>query len=858
MRNRIERLRLWLVAGACLLLAVVGLFIGSAHYLRRHALARLSSRLGVDIKSETSGFTYSQSVQGRTIYTIHAAKEVEHVNGTITLHDVSMVLYGRTGDRADMVYGKDFEYNQSAGMLRALGLVHIDLGAAGSGRPGAPPLTPLADGEDDAGGGPRLLHATTSGLVYLDKLGVAATSQAIEFQTGQMKGHAVGADYSTDTGVLLLHSAVSMNGVVGGRPVELTAASAQLDQRGRRTLLSQARYVSGVQTMQADHAKVFTGADNALERIEAEGHLALARGAGTVQAVRGNVTFAAKNNAQTVVLAGGVRYVEDLPLRQGRGEAADATIIFDARGAAHTAVFSGDVHMTQRTRTHDDAREPWSVRELAAPRVETTLGDAGLGRTALRDAHAVGGARLRMVENRPGTAAAGAGTTTELAGDDLVAHLLPVTAAEQAPRLDTVAARGHTVLHQIAADGVEQTSSGDSLEARFAPEAPRSGTSHGVRAGELGPGQLVGATQQGHVHLARSTPPRPGAAAVPPEEATADHAGYDGVADRLTLTGGVRLSNGDNLLAADRVALDRTTGNMQAEGAVKVSYTQQAATRSGAVRQSAPGRGQDPLHVVADRAELDHTSDVTTFHGRPVRVWQGGSQIQAPVVELARRQRRMTARAEDATPAGSGRAEPVHAVLPAVQGGPGASPAATRSTTGAPASASAAGSPVQIDAGVLIYSEATRQAQFNGGVRMMNSGETMSARTATAFLRPADGSKAGAAAKGAEADLPAAGSGGFALGGAVERVVASGAIVVEQPGLHATGERLVYTAADQMVLLTGTPAAEPRVLDRTRGSTVTAPAFRFHTTDRSVEALGAAPGESPAPDGVHADTPVRH
>ena len=51
----------------------------------------------------------------------------------------------------------------------------------------------------------HLIHVTTSGLVYLRKLGVAATDKEIEFAAGGVTGQAVGADYSADTGVVVLH-----------------------------------------------------------------------------------------------------------------------------------------------------------------------------------------------------------------------------------------------------------------------------------------------------------------------------------------------------------------------------------------------------------------------------------------------------------------------------------------------------------------------------------------------------------------------------------------------------------------------------------------------------------------------------
>ena len=132
MRNRVERLRVWLLGSAGFLLLVIVAFVGSAHFLARRRMA-LPARLGVNIVRETNGFTYSQTVQGKTVFTIHAAKAVEHTDGKIALHDVSILLYGEKQERNDRIYGDEFEYDQKAGVVRATGLVHIDLQAAAGG-----------------------------------------------------------------------------------------------------------------------------------------------------------------------------------------------------------------------------------------------------------------------------------------------------------------------------------------------------------------------------------------------------------------------------------------------------------------------------------------------------------------------------------------------------------------------------------------------------------------------------------------------------------------------------------------------------------------------------------------------------
>ena len=92
--------------------------------------------------------------------------------------------------------------------------------------------------------GRRLIHVTTSGLVFLQKLGVAATENDIEFESGGLTGHAVGAEYNSDTGVVVLHSAVRVNGLEHDRPVVLTASHAVLDRPGKTLVLLQAKYAS--------------------------------------------------------------------------------------------------------------------------------------------------------------------------------------------------------------------------------------------------------------------------------------------------------------------------------------------------------------------------------------------------------------------------------------------------------------------------------------------------------------------------------------------------------------------------------------------------------------------------------------
>lgn len=791
-----------------LLLVVLVIFVGSARYLKRHFMARLPARLGVDIKSETNGFTYSQSLQGRTIFTIHAAKEIEHSGGTITLHDVSMVLYGRTGDRADRVEGKEFEYDQNAGVLRAVGLVHMDLGAAGSA------ATMKVDAQPEDESGPKLLHATTSGLVYLEKLGVAATSDAIDFETGQIKGHAVGADYNTDSGVLLLHSAVKMDGFASGRPFNLQASAAQLDDRGQRVLLRDAHYVSGDQTLSGQQAIVHVRADNTLERVEASGNVVLTQQGATVAASRADVSVGTRNKPETVLLTGAVQYSSSTPLREARGQAAQAHVTFDEQGAPAEALFRGSVQMIERTRAREDGREPWSVRNLSADSVHALFASVGQGRSELRSAAATGSAHLIVIDNDEKVGSSGSGTT-ELAGRTLNATLVPQP-APGGSRLESVVAQGETLLRQLTPQGVEQSTAGDTLTAKFLPaeQLKTKGSASSVRAGSV---QLASAVQQGHVVMTRTARQ---AAAPTTEHATAARATYNGETDKVDLTGGVRLTDNDSVLLAQTVHFDRASGDAQAEGKVQVSYTQPRPV-------NAQPESAEPVHVLAERAQFEHATQTGTFFGHPARLWQAGSQVQAPEIEVSQAKKQLTART-----GGSGQ---VLTIL-AGQGQP-SSP-----SVGKPAGSQV----VRVTSGGLEYDDSTHRATFTAGVRLVTNDETVQAANAVALL--SDGGSGGSAG---QSSAPAT-----LLGGKVDRVIASGDVVVQQPGRRGTGQLLSYTASDQTVVLSGSPNVHPTITDAVQGTKITAVAFRFHTGDESVEALSALPDGS-FEGQVRTQTPVK-
>ena len=134
-----RHLRRWLLGGALVLAAILAGFVGYARQRARKGLRELPHMLGADIRSVTDGFTFSQTVKGRTLFTIHAAKAVQRENGKTTLHNVAVTLYGEPGsNRTDSIRGAEFEYDQPNGIIRAVGETQLDLASPASGSGPAP------------------------------------------------------------------------------------------------------------------------------------------------------------------------------------------------------------------------------------------------------------------------------------------------------------------------------------------------------------------------------------------------------------------------------------------------------------------------------------------------------------------------------------------------------------------------------------------------------------------------------------------------------------------------------------------------------------------------------------------------
>ena len=783
----------WVVAGlGIVLVAVVLGFVGYAHYRAHAFLQGLPGRLGMNITQETNNVTFSQSYKGKTIFTVHAARQIQHKDGKVTLKDVSVEVYGRGGKQAgdaagvDKIRGSEFEYDQKHGVLTAVGETFLDLVA---------PVKPGTEqkGAAQSGAAPKpgsVVHVKTSGLVYLQKERTASTKDEVEFQvdaaSGGLQGKAVGASYAVGDDVLVLERQVQMQGTRDGKPVALTAGRAEFDRDDDLVKLETARYTAGTEVVAADHALVRMRDESTPERVDADGHVELSgAGRGKVSAQQLALELNDAGQPKQGSLMGGVLFRNGTAARDEDGAAREVQVRFDGAGRPVHALLTGGVEMHTRAaaqgRSQNESQNAIQERRLRSSVLELALGGGGKQPVFVRGAVASGpdGAVLRAMD----VSAKGESAATQVRADTLTGRFTagPAGKGMQLSGLDGV---GRTEIQRASTGkaAARDTSTGDTLHVEFAQDG----------GGKM---QLARARQQGGVRTVHEAQGKT-------ENGRADAALYEAASDTLKMQGNVVLTEPGSELYADQVTSARPTGVSEAEGSVRVGYTDPARPE------------QEPVHVIAARAISTKATGMTRFTaaaGARVRMWQGGAQVEAPVIDLDRTGKRLIAQGL--------KDNGVRAVLPGKSDKPDG------------------GGPVRIFASEMEYADAAREVTLQGPVRVESRDGRMTARDATVLLT--ESGKAGA--------------GGGLLAGRVERMVGTGNVTVEQPGRKATGERLVYTAADGLFVLTGTKAVPPKLDDEARGM-VTGASLRFKTGEESVVVTGA---DGAGSGRVHTETRVR-
>jgi lipopolysaccharide export system protein LptA len=853
----IERLRTLVLVGGIVLIVAIGAFLAIGNYTRRFLSKDLPKQLGINIESQADGVNYTQSRKGKTLFKIHAARAVKMKDGEKTLlHDVTIDLYGEDGKRSDTISGHEFEYDPEIGIAQARGAVEITLMRPGE-KPAVANLIPGAQKQPkpaDKNPTPSAItdneiHVKTSGLIFDQKSGIATTEERVDFALRQGSGRSAGATYDSAKSLLVLDRAVELhvdgNAVGSGQssrgPITIHSSHAEFERTGQLCRMTQAVAEFSSGTVAITDALLHFRDDGSVERLDGSSGVDLLTPAGShLTAPRGRLDFDAANRPHHGLLEGGAHLVMSQLGRQADGSSPTAVLAFDGLGQlSHVHMQDGvrfesrqqtasakgahtEIHRTWTSKTADVAFSPetGNVRQSGNnPRIKQPSSDRARANPRMepRTIHGEGGVVVTSE-----TTSADVVTPSKLTADAIDANLAPGGV------LSSLTGAGHASFEERTAKGVQQSSSSDRLDVRFAPDPQLAG----------GASEIDSVVQIGHVVLTQDSPAQNPAtkASVQPLpsgiRATADRSDYDGRSQLLHLSGSPRIHNGSLEMTADKIDFDRSSGDAQAHGDVRATWSGGNApggsllTTSANPDQSAHSSSNGPVHAIATMAEMHQATQEVTLRGDSAgkdlpRIWQSANSVTAPVIVLNRQRQTL-----DATSDGSG--NQVYTVLlnqPSRQSQPSAHGKAQ------------APSLIRIRSNSLHHSEAQHLAIFKSGTAEKVTAETTeSNQPAKIVAQQVDvrffaGQHPAASGSPSPAGNPSIGN------SSIDRLIAQGQVTVTWPDRHGSGEELVYLSDDGTFTLTGTSTVPPRITDQARG-TVTGNALIFHTRDDSVTVEG--------------------
>ena len=498
------------------------------------------------------------------------------------------------------------------------------------------------------------------------------------------------------------------------------------------------------------------------------------RGSVQMEAAKAILFLRPDNTVDRVVASDGVQAEVPGPSPlHARARQADF-VLNSAQDALSSAVFTGDVQL------ESGGDRP---SRADAGRVSLEFG----ARSSVRKVHAADNVKLVELPQTTGGAVAANAQGVEVTApaiDFFVASGKHLDHAETAPGGQIVipADSSHSSRTVVTAGKFEarfddashlKTAHGEP-DAKIVSSTPgqpdRTSTSQRMDVAFRSTGGIDSILQQGNFNYADGE-----------RQARSDRARYTPPDEMLELSGSPRVIDQALTTTARTIRMNRATGDAIADGSVKSTYSDLREQPNGALLASA-----SPIHITARSMTVHRTSAVATYSG-DARIWQDANVVEAPTIQFDRDHRSVVAQ---------GDGKPVSTVLVQVDKKGNATPVAITSVR-------------------LTYADDQHRAHFEGGVAARGADATITADHLDAFMIPRS---------------QASGNQSVKAQGQLDRIVAEGNVVVQEPARRAQGDKLVYTAAEDKFVLTG---GSPSIFDAEHGK-ITGDSLTFYKHDDRV------------------------
>jgi len=662
----------WLTGLVVTGITVTALAVGFTYWgslIRRTPPAKNLPSPAPDVNQQLSGYTFTRSDGHRPVFTVHAARTVSYQESKSTiLEDVMVEIFGRKGDRGDILRTHRCEYDPQSGDFLASGPVEIELSAHSSDVPG-PSLR-----------GKHRVLLETSKVAYHQEDELAETNELVQFHMGPTSGTALGLTYAISDGWLELKHDVAMDLQQGTAtaplpPIHLTASALRYDKDGGgMTLTGPVETTQGQRRAVSDSAKLELDDHDRVSRVNLEGNAK----AFDVNPLRSVELGANRVRGDFDAASGQLRHItaeEDVVAEsKGKGSISHLTSQqFDMdlggkRPQPLHGVAKGDVHINL------ESQPVLNLPEKAAagngPEKKTLTSDeVGFSfrpdTRGLKDAETVGPGTLIVTPTDPK-----AGERVITAGQFLMAF-------DAHSRMESLRGLAPTqVLFRppatAPAGSTTQQSQADRLDAHF----------------DVGTQTLREVDQSGNFQYQDGD-----------HQASADDAHFDAQAQTVLLLGHPQVWDPDSRVRSQKITIDIRTNTSTGEGKVQATHLQSPSP--GTPGSTTPAL---PTNVLADRMVARQQSQTIHYEGH-VRAWQGTNVLESSALDVYRIQKRVSSGSQVVT----------SFLQPAAVGSEqGSTPHSTGETR-----------PVAVHANYLDYFDQGRRARYHGNVRMVTEGTTM-------------------------------------------------------------------------------------------------------------------------------------
>ena len=257
--------------------------------------------------------------------------------------------------------------------------------------------------------------------------------------------------------------------------------------------------------------------------------------------------------------------------------------------------------------------------------------------------------------------------------------------------------------------------------------------------------------------------------------ATASRGVYNSSNQTVAMRGKPQLWDSSLRASADEIDANVDTGESELRGHARTTYFSRESTGG-----AAPFKNKkQPVTVASDQALVKHNVGAARYIGN-ARAWQGDDFIRAENIELDKGERVMTAwnNAQSAFYDFEREVEKGHKEIV----------------------------PVFTTSDRIVYTDANRTAHYEGSVKIRQGTDRIDSATADALMDETN---------------------------KLVSLTAMKDVVMTQPARRATGDRVVYTAATDTAILTGSLAM---VEDREREAVTKSPKLTLHLRDARIEA----------------------